>query len=144
MGKGPQVRSGRGWLEGWLKEEISPLCSSCPLGSHSKQTVHVHRNSSIFPMCWADPVTSPVQPRLPFTIQQTSVCVLHSTPRRELGVQAKHLPWRGVRSSLGDRPQTCDPNAGRDELRNRQARCSLKTLLGGVDRERSFELRPEG
>lgn len=110
----------------------------------SPQTVHIHRNSSSFPMCWADPMTPPVQPPLPFTIQQTSVCVLHSTRLGELGVQAKHLPWRGVRSSLGDRPQTCYLNAGRDELRNLQARCSLKTLLDGVDRERNFELRPEG
>lgn len=58
----------------------------------SPQTVHVHRNSSSFPMCWADPMTPPVQPPLPFTIQQTSVCVVHSTPLGELGVQASTCP----------------------------------------------------
>lgn len=96
----------RGCLEEWLEEEISSLRSSCPYRDHSKQTVHIPINSSIFPMCWEDPVTSAVQPPLHFITQKTFGCLLPSTLCGELGVQVRHLPWRGVHSSRADRPQT--------------------------------------
>ena len=92
----------RGCLGEWLEEEINSLRSACPHRGHSKQTVHIPRNSSIFPVCWEDPVTSAVQPPLHFITQKTFGCLLPSTLCGELGAQVMHLPWRGVHSSRAD------------------------------------------
>lgn len=88
-----------------LEEKMSPLHSPCPHSSHSKQMVHTHRNSSVFLVHWKVPVRSPIQPPLPFHFPaDVYVPPTHRAPCGELGIQAKHLPWRVFILVGGDRP----------------------------------------